>query len=149
MERKVKRIGRVAKGETVVVNMITEDLQCQWDRIHELGEEGKRAIEEWMEDRKNMEMAKKALTLKHQFDKDCADFWMAINGQYNLWLDEVGIRDNYAIVKLPRKKGMKSVMGGPPSFEEFLRWALGGTIGGGIRQDDEEKDPFDGFPTYE
>ncbi len=41
----MRKIGRVAKGEVVVVRMMEEDLQCLYDKLSELSDELARARE--------------------------------------------------------------------------------------------------------
>lgn len=133
MDKKFKRISRIAKGETVLVPMIAEDLQDLFDKTEIANDDYKRASEEVTEDPKNIESAKKLHFAKCHQNKLKNEFWTAVHERYGHWEKDLGMRDGYALVEIPEEE----FPGAPPQIADFLkqlkRKMLGGDSSGGFQ----------------
>lgn len=124
----MKRIERIAKGETVMVQMIAEDLQDFYDRLDIARDDALRAAQEAREN-PGEEGAKKFQLLHSKADILRISFWNKIHMRYGNWDKNIGLRDGYALVLMP---GSKKDAG----FGEFLKgiagagWSGPGGIGG-------------------
>jgi len=119
-ERKVKRIGRIAKGEVVVAQVLAEDLQDLYEKMLEIKDDAMRSYEIWEED-KNEETAREKELLGTKMMKAKFDLWDAIHERYGYWNSGIGIRDGYALVTMPSKEHpfkrfMRNFMDQGPDF---------------------------------
>ncbi len=114
--RSIKRIERVAKGETVIVQMMQEDLIDMYEKMHVLRDNAARANEQWQEDKKNLQFAKEFELADHDCDIHRLNFWHAVALRYELWGKQLGIRDDYCVVTM---KGGKNSM--PQNIKRMLR----------------------------
>lgn len=98
-------IGKIKKGDKIVVTILSEPLQEKYNAIlacrEDFGErlEKIKTIYSKPEDMP-MEVARELITLNYQAGKLRDEFWYAVNDQYSLWkLGAIGIRNGYCIVK--------------------------------------------------
>ena len=102
-KRAINRIGRVAKGEVVICQMISEDLQDMHEKMHDLIDDGSRANE--IDDEEKSEESMRTLELiKTKVMIARCNFWDAVHEKYGHWRSGIGIRDGYALVTMPEKK---------------------------------------------
>jgi len=120
-DRKLKRIGRVARGETIVADMLQEDLIDMFEKMHRLKDDAERAGEEFTERRKDVELAKAAEVTDYESEIFRKQFWHVVTVRYELWGKNVGVRDGYAVVIM---KGTKGVSGMPNGLKRILRQML-------------------------
>lgn len=110
MERKKKLIGRIAKGETVIVERMQEDLCDLWDAMEVAMELAKRANEADDEEKTDesskdfMYKSRAAINANH-------NIWIAIHERYGFWKENIGVRDDYALVKIPGGRGGNKMSG--------------------------------------
>jgi len=112
----MKRISRIAKGELILVKMISEDLQDKFDKMKEQQEDARRAVEAYREEECD-DTAKVGMIAAYGAFKSKHDFWISVHSKYGFWKENVGIRDGYALIKMPQSKNSK----GFKKFLDFLR----------------------------
>lgn len=132
ISRKKKMIGRIKKGEKVVVEIIAEDLQDKFDAYHDLIEEANRAKEIAREDKSDKNI-KQMMILDAKAEYAKAMFWVALHERHGHWAKSVGIRDGYAMVTMSHK-GMMSGM--PEGLKRMLLEELGESFDGEEEDDD-------------
>lgn len=117
----VSRIGRVRSGEKVIVPIISEKLQDDFDNLYKLRceldgigdkiKEGYKSPDDYCENAP-YEESKYTHQLVLRLRRAEMDFWEAINDQYGVWNKCVGVRDGYCLVTLPPSKaiaGMRTI----------------------------------------
>lgn len=102
--KKVKKIQRIAKGEEVLVPVMSEDLQDLYEKGMELMDDAKRAFATAKEDPENIELWIKYEDLEFEENITKLKFWRECRVRYRLHgPHEFALRDGYAIVKVPRR----------------------------------------------
>ena len=119
MEKKT-RIERIARGEKVLQVVISEPLQEEWDGILQAEYEHQDVQEEIQEKysgndgvnhmgcditKLSPEDAKKLFTVHQKVKMARMNFWRHVHEAYNTWNINVGVRDGYALVQIPERKG--------------------------------------------
>lgn len=97
--RAKKKIGRIAKGEEVIVDMVEENIIDLFDKLQDVKEDYNRAMEIYGED-KNQDNAKALHYADFAATKAKHELWTAVHTRYGHWDCSVGIRDGYALVKI-------------------------------------------------
>lgn len=123
------RIQRIGENEEVMVERIDDDLVQQYERVQDLKDEAEAAHERFhkihseaegdVEDpvRKNVlaQAAEAMMRAAYAHKMAGGQFWLDVNERYKSWTVDVGIRDNYALVKI-KQRGMhdliRSIFGG-------------------------------------
>lgn len=103
---RTSKISKIKKGDKVIVNLISEPLQEQYNLLLQKREEMDELIERMKAiyttpDQVPMEEAENIHTLGHEAKRIELDFWFSVNSQYKLWkIPAIGIRDGYCLVKM-------------------------------------------------
>ena len=97
----MKRIGRIASGEIVLVQVLAEDLQDKFEAWKEAQEDDNRATEASKENPDDKTLGKAMWLADYNDKKAYTDFWHEVRERYDLWTMNLGIRDGYAIVSCP------------------------------------------------
>lgn len=114
MESKKVRIQRVAENEEIIVASMDEDLIQQYERVRDLKDAKETAHERFhkimceadgnVDDpiRKSgiSEAAEAYERADYAHKMALGQFWLDTKDRYQIWSCNVGIRDNYAIVKI-------------------------------------------------
>lgn len=118
--RNKKKIGRIAKGEVVVAEMMPEELIDMFDKMTDLKDEMLRAREEHLEN-PSFESARKYGLLKVKAEMARINFWEIVNERYALWEKDCGIRDGYSVVTMSEDSDKSS--------SELIKRVLGDMFG--------------------
>ena len=97
------RIGRIAKGEKILVEMLSEDLQDLYHKQKDAIQDFRDAQAAARED-KTTDNLMKMQRLDAASDITRAQFWLAVREKYQIWDHSIGVRDGYALVSLPEEK---------------------------------------------
>lgn len=109
--RSKKKIGRIAKGEEVIVDMVEEPIQDLFDKMQDLKDDFNRAVELYHEE-KTEANAKVIHYADFAFDESKFKLWTAVHERYGHWEWNIGIRDGYALVRI----GKRGTSGDMPDF---------------------------------
>ena len=110
------KIGRIRKGEKIIVLRISEPLQEKFNALKCCGVDLEGAMKEIYEIKKlgveiPVEKIIEGCRLNLLMEKLSADFWWDLNSNYNLYnYGGLGIRDGYCIVQLPERKNPEVIM---------------------------------------
>lgn len=98
-------IGKIRKGDKIIITLISEPLQEKYIEILKKREEQEELIEKMKAlydspvDMPDAD-ARQIHLLNYEAGKLRADFWFSLNDQYNLWKSPaIGIRNGFCIVK--------------------------------------------------
>ena len=129
-------IGKVGKGEKIIVMMISEPLQDKFNHMDQSREELKWMLDEVDKLRKlGVEIPEEKYAAlyrqkaKHEMLR--LEFWSAVNEQYGLWHKEnIGIRDGYCLVE---RKALPDPVEFMKELRKFVQERLGEDfeVGGG------------------
>lgn len=132
MEKKEKKmIGRIAKNEEVIIPMLSEDLQEQFD-AWQLLKKKMHYADEAHEEENTETTAKEAYTLNCKVQEAKNNFWIAVHSKYGYWKDNIGVRDGYAVVRI---KGGSSMGGLPDFLKQMLKEKLKEDLFGGEQEE--------------
>ncbi len=113
----MKKIGRIAKGEEVIIKMLAEDLQDLFEKMVDLKEDAVSSEEDYREDKS--EDNAKAKTLKtYESLRAKMNFWQAVHERYGYWQHNLGVRDGYALVTFEEAEDTK------PEVPDIIRRIL-------------------------
>lgn len=103
-----KHFMSIKKGERILVTMLSEPLQEEWDRILAMREEIEPLCDQVQEQVQSIddieklpdELAQQTLELHFKIKIATDTFWYNVNKQYNLWkYPHIAMRKGYCIVK--------------------------------------------------
>jgi len=106
----MKRIGRIAKGERVIVKVLPEDLQDLFNKMQDMGDNADRAKEAASEEEGNVELAKQHVLSSYAAEEARIAFWKAVHERYGGWEKNLGVRDGYALVEFDVKTKLNGFM---------------------------------------
>lgn len=98
-------IGKIKKGDKVLVNIISEPLQEHYNLIMQKREDFNERVEKLKvlyatPDMMSIEEAREIHLMNYEVEKTRGEFWIKVNDQYKLWkTGAVGIRNGYCLVK--------------------------------------------------
>lgn len=98
-------IGKMKKGDKVLVNTIAEPLQEQWTLVMRKKQDFNNLVEKLKSiysgpDQMTANEAREVRMLDYEIDRLKSDFWIRIADQYGLWkVPSIGIRNGYCLVK--------------------------------------------------
>ena len=114
--RKPTKITRVAKEEKIVIPLISEDLQDMYDKLKDKHDDSNRAYEAVCEDKNNLALLKDYSIKEYEGNRLNFDFWYEIRNRYNLWENNIGIRDGYCIVTFKNQE----LLSNPFSIKDII-----------------------------